>query len=142
MRKKKVDKLELDFDDEFNLFGISTGLADYRLAWEINSKLELKLLKSEEVIELFDKKTKVEQSYNVFHFNDVDVLNTYYLIKNKQQNTFLIQEKTNIDYFFLIRDAGLFDVENTLSTLREIKGVSAVFDFQNEPFDIGPLLTF
>lgn len=142
MRKKKIDKLDLDFDDEFNLFGISSGLADYRLTWEINSRLELKMLKSEEGLELFDKKTKKEQHFQVFHFNDDEVLNVYYLIKNKQNNTFLIQEKANIDYFFLVRDVGLFDVEGTLSTLREIEGVTAVFNFENEPFDIGPLLTF
>lgn len=142
MRKKKVDHLNLDFEEEFNLFGISTGLADYRLAWEINNKFELQLLKSEEVLEIFDKKTKDEHNFYLYHYNDEDVQNIYYLIKNKQLNTVLIPEKTNIDYFFLIRDSGFFESDQTIAKLREIKGVSAVFNFENEPFDIGPLLTF
>ena len=45
-RVKKI-KLEIDDEIEFPILGLSTALGDYRLAWELNSKLNLKFDLSE-----------------------------------------------------------------------------------------------
>ena len=42
MTRLKKMKLEIDDEIEFPILGISTALGDYRLAWELNSKLNLK----------------------------------------------------------------------------------------------------
>ena len=44
-RVKKI-KLEIDDEIEFPILGLSTALGDYRLAWELNSKLNLKFERS------------------------------------------------------------------------------------------------
>lgn len=142
MKKKTLVKLNFEFEDNYKLIGFSTGFADYRLAWELNKSLDIQLLLYDKKLEIFDKKIKEDIPFKVFHFFDEELLTSFYLLKNCQNNIFLLPDKLKIDYFLLIRDLGTFDLEMNIISLREIDGITAVFDFRNEPFDVGPLLTF
>ena len=143
MKKKTLGRLQFEEEEEpYFLFGISTGFADYRLAWEINTCLDLKLLLSDEKLEIHDKRIQKILFYKVFHYFEEDTLTNYYLVKNKQQNQLLFPDKSKIDYFLLVREVGSFNDEECLQKIRLINGITAVFDFREEPFNIGPLLTF
>ena len=56
----KVKKYELTFDEEqpFEIYGISSAFADYRLTWELNQVLGIHLEKTENSFEVFIPKTK------------------------------------------------------------------------------------
>ena len=135
MTKTKKHQLIFEYDTYIEVFGISSAYIDYRLAWELNSKLSIKLEKQSERLLIEDKKTKQINSFFLYYFFDEENLTKYYLIRNKQENKLLVNEKQFIDYFLCIRDNNSFDEETLLSEMRNMNGVVAVFPLESEDFD-------
>ena len=125
MVKKKKHKLTFQLDFNFFLLGISSSENDYRLSWEMNKKLELSLRKgTDHVI----KRKEIEQSFLVYTFYDEEVYLQYFLIANKSENGFLIEELRNIDYFLQIHgDLTDNQQQQIISSVKTIKGVFGVF---------------
>jgi hypothetical protein len=135
MTKTKKHQLIFEYDTDIEVFGISSAYIDYRLAWELNSKLSIKLEKQSERLLIEDKKTKQINSFFLYYFFDEENLTKYYLIRNKQENKLLVNEKQFVDYFLCIRDNNSFDEETLLSEMRKINGVVAVFPLESEEFE-------
>ena len=99
-RIKKI-KLEIDDEIEFPILGISTALGDYRLAWELNSKLNLRFERSIEgtYFSIPDrlKKTVNYDYYSNFSnlYNISDFIKECYCRINKH-NFNCIRNKKNI----------------------------------------------
>ena len=74
------------------------------------------------------------------NFYDKENLTKYYLIRNKQENKFIVGEKQFIDYFLCIRDNNSFEDETLLSEMRNMNGVVAVFPLESEEFEFTDLL--
>ncbi len=117
MMKKIVLDLEDSFD--FEVIGICTSLVDYRLAWEINQSLGLKLSRSGEDYFKTNKKGEVLSSHSLYEDVDEDQGTDYILIKNKNKGKHLISELEMIDFFFLINDSRN-DVSETSVKLRNV----------------------
>ncbi len=135
MTKTKKHQLIFEYDTDIEVFGISSAYIDYRLAWELNLKLSIQLEKQSEKLELEDKKTKEIKSFFLYYFFDEENLTKYYLIRNKQENKFMVSEKQYVDYFLCIQDNNSFEGETLLSEMRKINGVVAVFPLENEEFE-------
>ncbi len=50
MGKIKKHTLNIEYEVEFDVFGLSNPFADYRLAWALNEQLDFKFEKSNEPI--------------------------------------------------------------------------------------------
>jgi hypothetical protein len=139
----KVKKYELTLDDEqpFEVYGISTAFADYRLTWELNQMLATHLEKEEQRFELFMPKLKAQQAFSYFSYTDQELLTRFFLIKNKQEQQLLQADRPMIDYFLVLKDNFSHDAAALLEQLRKINGIVAVFDFNYEEFDILDYLT-
>ncbi len=135
MTKTKKHQLIFEYDTDIEVFGISSAYIDYRLAWELNLKLSIQLEKQSEKLELEDKKTKEIKSFFLYYFFDEENLTKYYLIRNKQENKFMVSEKQYVDYFLCIQDNNSFEGETLLSEMRKINGVVAVFPLESEEFE-------
>ena len=140
MTKTKKHQLIFENDTDIEVFGISSAYIDYRLAWELNLKLSIQLEKQSEKLEIEDKKTKEINSFFLYYFYDEENLTKYYLIRNKQENKFIVGEKQFIDYFLCIRDNNSFEDETLLSEMRNMNGVVAVFPLESEEFEFTDLL--
>lgn len=140
MTKTKKHQLIFENDTDIEVFGISSAYIDYRLAWELNLKLSIQLEKQTEKLEIEDKKTKEINSFFLYYFYDEENLTKYYLIRNKQENKFIVGEKQFIDYFLCIRDNNSFEDETLLSEMRNMNGVVAVFPLESEEFEFTDLL--
>jgi hypothetical protein len=140
MTKTKKHQLIFENDTDIEVFGISSAYIDYRLAWELNLKLSIQLEKQSEKLEIEDKKTKEINSFFLYFFYDKENLTKYYLIRNKQENKFIVGEKQFIDYFLCIRDNNSFEDETLLSEMRNMNGVVAVFPLESEEFEFTDLL--
>ena len=142
-RMGKVKKYELTLDDEqpFEVYGISTAFADYRLTWELNQMLAIHLEKEEQRFELFMPKLKAQQAFSYFSYADQELLTRFFLIKNKQEQQLLQADRPMIDYFLVLKDNFSHDAAALLEQLRKINGIVAVFDFNYEEFDILDYLT-
>ncbi|MCK4630065.1 MAG: IPExxxVDY family protein [Bacteroidales bacterium] len=126
MGKKKKHKLTFQFDFNFFLLGISSSENDYRLSWEINKKLKISLRKSTDHV---IKREEIEQVFSVYTFSDEEVYLQYFLIANKSENGYLIEELRNMDYFLQIHgDLTDKQQEQFISSVRNIKGITGVFN--------------
>lgn len=142
MAKQTVHRLKFETEEEGNILGISSGFADYRMAWELNNKLDLQLMLSDQTIEVFDKKSAVTNAFRLHHCFVEETHTNYYLIRNKQHHALMVSERPQIDYYLFIKELHDIEIEEILSKLRSINGISAVFDFSNEYIEATDYLTF
>jgi len=134
----KVKKYELTLDDEqpFEVYGISTAFADYRLTWELNQMLYIHLEKEQERFEVYLPKIKSQQEFSYFFYEDQELLTRFFLIKNKQDQQLLQADRPMIDYFLVLKDNFSHEPDALIDKLRSINGIVAVFSFNHEEFDI------
>lgn len=131
---KKTKRYELTFEDDttIEVYGLSSAYIDYRLAWELNSFFTIQLEKMEEKMEVEDRKTKLLNSFFVYFFSDEENWTEYYLIRNKQENCYLVTGMQFVDYFLVIKENKTYSSEELLSSLRKINGIVAVFPIDEE----------
>ena len=142
MTKPKKHILTFDQAYDFEMIGICSHHNDYRLAWGLNEKIDIQLIKVEEDYVVSSKKGVQLSSHSMYEFKDPENLIEYYLIKNKNHRKFLIPEKPSVDYFLFLFENHLWDVEDLVSELREIPSILGVFIFNPEEFDSTENLVF
>jgi hypothetical protein len=132
MAKKKTNKimLTLEGDFDFKIFGICSHHPDYRLAFEINKKLNLQLFKSEHDF-IPDLKKGIPSSFSCFEHIDED-FGAFYLIKNHSSGKHLIPEKSMIDYFLFVNQLNGIEIQKTIKLLNDAGVVLATYYFESE----------
>jgi hypothetical protein len=139
----KVKKYDLTLDDEqpFEVYGISSAFADYRLTWELNQMLGIHLEKEQQSFELYLPKLKINHPFSYFTFEDQELLTRFFLIKNKQEQQLLQADRPMIDYFLVLKENYSHEPATLIEQLRTINGIVAVFSFNSQEFDILDYLT-
>ncbi|MEY3100381.1 MAG: hypothetical protein RIS63_1283 [Bacteroidota bacterium] len=139
----KVKKYDLTLDDEqpFEVYGISSAFADYRLTWELNQMLGIHLEKEQQSFELYLPKLKINHPFSYFTFEDQELLTRFFLIKNKQEQQLLQADQPMIDYFLVLKENYSHEPATIIEQLRTINGIVAVFSFNSQEFDILDYLT-
>ncbi len=116
--------LDLEFDFDFTLFGVSSHVANYRIAWGMNKLFEIDLERVDDVDLSFDLNKK--GSFSLHRFNDDESYTTFHLLSNRCDAGYLIPELKQIDYFIQywgpMSDKELFSFKEEL---REIPSVLA-----------------
>jgi len=94
-------KRTLEFEDEFDfsLVGIGCHAKDYRLSWEINNSLNIKLKKEEDI---YPETGQDEISFDSSAYYDIENHLQYTLISNKKDGVHLIPEHPQLDYFLKV----------------------------------------
>ena len=123
----KVAKHTLKLEDDFNydLVGIYCPQSDYRLCWNINEALGLFLSKSDEPYMVSGKKSTVSSAHSFYEWYDKENQVNYYLIKNKDGVNFLIPEERQTDYFLVIQESGMVEINTLLMHLKQIPSILA-----------------
>ncbi len=135
MVKTKKYMLNIEDEVEFDVFGLSTPFADYRLAWALNDKLEFKFEKSSDLLSVFDRKTKQMKMFQQFSFIDEENLTQICLLKNKQGNQIVTADHAKMDYFLIIKNNFTIDTNKLLTQLRNTNGIVAAFKLEQNNFD-------
>lgn len=139
-RVKKI-KLEIDEEIEFPILGLSTALADYRLAWELNSKLNLSFRKLDgSTFFSIPDKNKKDIDYEYYSYVNEEEMSKFFLVKNKQRGSTLFNDREKLDFFLVLRDNFIYEIEDLISDLRKIEGVIAVFSFSSSEFEFSEYL--
>lgn len=123
-------KHKLFFDEEFDfeLIGICSSYSDYRLTWGINNALQIELNKGQEYSVIEKKDGEHRHSY--YEYYDEEEHIEYYLIKNVSDNyQRLIPEKDQIDYFLIIKNNLVKEINDILNRLKQIDGILTAFIF-------------
>lgn len=121
--------LNIENDFNFDLFGLCSHERDYRLCWSINEQMGLSLEKSIEPYMVSGKKGNIVSSHSFYEWDDEEGGVSYYLIKNKNEGKYLIPEKSQIDYFFVVIESGIIDIDKVLNELKETSYVLTAFNF-------------
>jgi hypothetical protein len=121
-------KLILEDDFSFELIGICSSNADYRLTWGINKALSIALHKDED-LNIFVRK-EGDHLYSFYSFYDEFEHIEYYLVKNLSNNyRKLIPEKDQVDYFLLIKNNYTLEINDILTSLKGIDSILTAFIF-------------
>ena len=124
-------KLLFEDDYDFELIGICSSHSDYRLCWGINQVLKIQLTKGEEYSVL--EKKNGEHLHSFYEYYDEEEHIEYYLIKNLSNNfQRLIPEKDQIDYFLVIKNNFIRDINDLIMSLKEIESILTAFVFNPE----------
>jgi hypothetical protein len=115
--------LEIEYDYDFVLIGISSHEKDYRICWALNNKLELSLVKAEP-LEIKDKKQDEHSHFSLFSFDRPDEFMEYFVIANRSEQGLLIPEQKQMDYFFVIR--GEIEDDEVMEMIKKIKEINFV----------------
>jgi hypothetical protein len=137
-RVKKI-KLILDDELEFPILGISTALSDYRLAWQLNTDLDLNFQKGDDGFYLPNKNREMKLYEYYIHENDDD-FSKFFLVKNKQNASVLFTQNDKLDFFLILRENNSYILEELIKKLRNIKGIVAIFSFPSSNFEFSEYL--
>ncbi len=89
--------LEFEYDFDFALFGVSSHVANYRLAWGMNQLFEIDLERVDNLDLSFGFKKNGE--FSLYRFEDQESYTTIHLVSNRCSIGYLIPELKQIDYF-------------------------------------------
>jgi hypothetical protein len=124
-------KLEIEYDYDFHLIGISSHDKDYRFCWAVNSKLHTDFRKARDLV-IRDKKKTEPDSFAVYEFQDEEMFTDFFIIVNRSGTSLLVPEQKQADYLLLIR--GNMSEDEKKEMMKNIKGVPNVLT----AFDIDP----
>jgi len=127
--RQKVTRVQLDLtgDNDSVLIGIVSSDADYRISLGINKKMGISL-RHHNPLEIEDS-----DGNNIIFSRFSDITGApeivFSLVSNRSGKKFLLKKLHNIDYLLYIHDSVKTpDRSSLVSRLREIEGVTAVFD--------------
>jgi len=129
--KKKKYILSFDQEINFDLIGLCSHHNDYRLVWNINSQLGIRLVKIDSY-NSFQKSGKISTLHSTYEYIDEVNRLTYFLIKNKHEGQYLIPEKTAIDYFLFLCDNTSIRLEKIVQQLKSVPSILGAYEFNPE----------
>ncbi len=115
----------IDFD--FALFGICSQEDDFKICWCLNKALGLDFERVSD-IELLQSKQKNQVNFACFFFHDSETELDYYLIANRNGNSWLIPEQKQTDYFLrIVGESELYNDELILKLIKNLPQVMTAF---------------
>lgn len=119
--------LDIEYDFDFVLLGISCHEKDYRISWALREKLGFDLCRGEDIV-ISNRKPGEDGSFAVFESLNEDNDSGIYLVANRSESSFLIPEQRAFDYFLLAKGGyDKQDQEFMLKKTREIPFVLTAF---------------
>lgn len=119
-------KLDIDHQYDFNLIGIIASIKFYKIAWAINNKLLIRLIKQDDYI-LETLNGKKASFMNYLYEADGNALQLY---KNKAvdgEKACLLPEVPHFDYVMKINsDSQSFSSEEMVKELKEVKWIEYI----------------
>lgn len=121
-------KLEWDADYNFDLIGICSNHADYKLCWSINKTLGINLKKEEDYV--IAHKKSGDYNFSFYEYYDEVTHVSFFLIKNIS-DTFkrLLPEKDQIDYFLIIKENSELEPLEIVKKIKPSETVLTAFVF-------------
>ena len=128
--KKKLHRLNCEYERDYMLIGIASHENDYRLSWALNKNLYFNFTKIDDLI-ISHPKHNIEINYSMYFSNDDSYLN-YHLISNKSEQGFLLPKMKNIDFVLKISgDVNTDFINELLIKLKRIDIVITAFFIQD-----------
>ena len=112
-------KIQIASFDDTIVVGINSAMVDYKLAWNINNKLSLNLVRYDDLI--FEG-----APFSFFYYTAGENYNVYNLVSLVNKDRVLYSFTPRLDYLFLIQNTLSSERQiNIMRGLREIEGLHA-----------------
>lgn len=123
----KKSKLEIEYSYDFELVGLISAAKGYKLAWEINNKLGLRLIKQPDLVFHLKKKPTVSYGYYLHQ----SAVNTVRLLRNRPNEaeaskSFLVPEHPHLDYIIMVQGEDHLKGNRLQELLRDIASIELV----------------
>lgn len=123
---KKVLKLDIKNEYDFLLLAVICSYKDYRLCFELNQQLKLKL-KREKDLEFINKQ-KNKNMFSNFYFSSADN-EQFRIINNKGTTGAFVPEMKTMDYFMVIKNLNQKkSVDDLITRIKKIEIISGVYE--------------
>ena len=124
MKKKR---LEIDYYYDFELLGVISAAKGYKLAWEINKNLSIRLVKQPDHI--LTSKNQIAVSYTYFSYETNAAM--LKLFRNRPHEAesgklFLVPEYPHLDYILMIRGEDQLSDRPLQEVLRNIPSIELI----------------
>ena len=117
----KDRKIQIASFDGTTVIGINSGMVDYKLAWNINKKLSLDLIKYDDLI--FEG-----APFSFFYYTAGENYNVYNLVSLVCKERVLYPFSPRLDYLLLIQNTLTPERQIAIMrSLREIEGIGHAF---------------
>ena len=126
------NKLNIDFDFDFLLWGLTSNYPDYKLCWKLNQIFEWKLIRIEDVV-FFPVVGEDPILFSHFEFPIPEDHYSIELVKQKNNGFALLNELKNFDYLLIVRgERDFFDQEEITNYLNKIPGIQIAISIDIE----------
>jgi hypothetical protein len=123
----KKSKLLIDYEFDFELLGVTTSVKGYKLAWEINQLLNIRLIRQADLMVGFKNTDEKSFSFYAYETN----INRLKLFKNRPSDIdggkyYLIPEFPHFDFIILAAMEEPFAHHQLIELIRSIPSVQLV----------------
>ena len=124
----KVEKLIVNYTYDFELYGVTTSLKDYKMAWLINKQISINLIREEDyLLESAAEKAEIVNYCFQEGQNELRIFKNKAILENQDTQNYMVPEMKHFDYFIMVRGIiHIFTSEDLLQELRIIEGVQLV----------------
>ncbi len=130
----KKNKLIVEYEYEFTLFGIVSLVSEHKLAWEINNTLKISLTKSEDIkLDFINSKNLIISNY-IYEKEDSNLR----LLKNKSYKTgqaqlYILPELKQFDYLLVLNGfEQTYSKEEIINSLNKIDVIQYIVNIEIE----------
>lgn len=118
--------IEASYD--FSLWGINSGMEDYRLCHELNRHRNWHFKRVDD-IEIGKPDSAGYKYFKVYKYENPIDFYTLELLQNKNAGNILVPELKNFDFLFLLHgEEAYFEKESFTESLRRIQGVQSAIE--------------
>lgn len=123
----KKSKLEIEYSFDFELVGLISAAKGYKLAWEINRSLGIRLIKQPDLVIHLKKKPAATYGYFLYE----SIVNTVRLLRNRPNEaeagkSFLVTEHPHLDYIIMVQGEDHLKGNRLQELLRNIPSIELV----------------
>jgi hypothetical protein len=123
----KKNRLDIEYTFDFELLGLISSAKGYRLAWEINKLLDVRLIKQSDLV--INQKNKVDLSYS--YFASGGGANRLKLFRNKPTEmdtakNLLVPEFPHLDFILMAEGDEHMEINRLQELLHNIPSIELV----------------
>lgn len=122
--------LSIEQDYPYYLYGISSSLRGYRLAWNLNKAMGMRLERGQP-LELSNKRRE-KVRYGCYTWLNEEWMASYRLIQNRMGGNVFIPEHPRADYLFLVDETPGIHPEDMLKAIKQIDAIAMAFSIPIE----------
>lgn len=124
--KPKSNKLQIASFDDTTVVGINSVLVDYKLAWSLNNKLALDLVRYDDLV--FEG-----APFSFFYYTAGENYNVYNLVSLASKDKVLYPFSPRLDYLLLIQNSITPERQiSIMRSLREVDGIAHAFVLEKD----------